>query len=147
MPLSFRKSLRIRKNVWIPTGQVQQCNKTQCCLQCICIAVLMYIFNVFDVLLLMCSGKGNLPDELDEIEVYGSEAQSGTQLATYSFEVRPFFNLISVTCWYKLSQSLFFSACHLKKKNETGSWLKMSLLKCLKMQFLFILFFYTFLYF
>lgn len=27
-------------------------------------------------------------DELDEIEVYGSEAQSGTQLATYSFEVR-----------------------------------------------------------
>ncbi|CAM4634432.1 unnamed protein product [Leuciscus chuanchicus] len=33
------------------------------------------------------AGKGNLPDELDEIEVYGSEAQSGTQLATYSFEV------------------------------------------------------------
>ncbi|XP_067281871.1 cleavage and polyadenylation specificity factor subunit 1 [Pseudorasbora parva] len=33
------------------------------------------------------TGKGNLPDELDEIEVYGSEAQSGTQLATYSFEV------------------------------------------------------------
>lgn len=27
-------------------------------------------------------------DEVDEIEVYGSEAQSGTQLATYSFEVR-----------------------------------------------------------
>lgn len=26
-------------------------------------------------------------DEVDEIEVYGSEAQSGTQLATYSFEV------------------------------------------------------------
>uniref|UniRef100_A0AAY4D4H2 Cleavage and polyadenylation specificity factor subunit 1 n=1 Tax=Denticeps clupeoides TaxID=299321 RepID=A0AAY4D4H2_9TELE len=26
-------------------------------------------------------------DELDEIEVYGSEAQSGTQLATYTFEV------------------------------------------------------------
>lgn len=25
---------------------------------------------------------------MDEIEVYGSEAQSGTQLATYSFEVR-----------------------------------------------------------
>lgn len=24
---------------------------------------------------------------MDEIEVYGSEAQSGTQLATYSFEV------------------------------------------------------------
>ncbi|XP_036421767.1 cleavage and polyadenylation specificity factor subunit 1 isoform X2 [Colossoma macropomum] len=33
------------------------------------------------------AGKGSLPDELDEIEVYGSEAQSGTQLATYSFEV------------------------------------------------------------
>ncbi|XP_056110562.1 cleavage and polyadenylation specificity factor subunit 1 [Rhinichthys klamathensis goyatoka] len=33
------------------------------------------------------AGKVNLPDELDEIEVYGSEAQSGTQLATYSFEV------------------------------------------------------------
>uniref|UniRef100_A0A8C1EBT3 Cleavage and polyadenylation specificity factor subunit 1 n=1 Tax=Cyprinus carpio carpio TaxID=630221 RepID=A0A8C1EBT3_CYPCA len=33
------------------------------------------------------AGKANLPDELDEIEVYGSEAQSGTQLATYSFEV------------------------------------------------------------
>ncbi|KAI7798729.1 cleavage and polyadenylation specificity factor subunit 1 [Triplophysa rosa] len=33
------------------------------------------------------TGKANLPDELDEIEVYGSEAQSGTQLATYSFEV------------------------------------------------------------
>ncbi|XP_062342830.1 cleavage and polyadenylation specificity factor subunit 1 [Osmerus eperlanus] len=31
------------------------------------------------------AGKG--PDEVDEIEVYGSEAQSGTQLATYSFEV------------------------------------------------------------
>lgn len=29
-----------------------------------------------------------LPDEVDEIEVYGSEAQSGTQLATYSFEVK-----------------------------------------------------------
>ncbi|KAM3858249.1 cleavage and polyadenylation specificity factor subunit 1 [Diretmus argenteus] len=28
-----------------------------------------------------------LSDEVDEIEVYGSEAQSGTQLATYSFEV------------------------------------------------------------
>lgn len=28
-----------------------------------------------------------LIDEVDEIEVYGSEAQSGTQLATYSFEV------------------------------------------------------------
>lgn len=28
-------------------------------------------------------------DEVDEIEVYGSEAQSGTQLATYSFEVKP----------------------------------------------------------
>ena len=27
-------------------------------------------------------------DEVDEIEVYGSEAQSGTQLATYSFEVK-----------------------------------------------------------
>lgn len=30
----------------------------------------------------------DLSDEVDEIEVYGSEAQSGTQLATYSFEVR-----------------------------------------------------------
>nr|XP_029135227.1 cleavage and polyadenylation specificity factor subunit 1 isoform X2 [Labrus bergylta] len=29
----------------------------------------------------------NWTDEVDEIEVYGSEAQSGTQLATYSFEV------------------------------------------------------------
>lgn len=29
-----------------------------------------------------------LSDEVDEIEVYGSEAQSGTQLATYSFEVK-----------------------------------------------------------
>lgn len=26
-------------------------------------------------------------DEVDEIEVYGSEAQSGTLLTTYSFEV------------------------------------------------------------
>uniref|UniRef100_A0A8C2IBV1 Cleavage and polyadenylation specificity factor subunit 1 n=1 Tax=Cyprinus carpio TaxID=7962 RepID=A0A8C2IBV1_CYPCA len=33
------------------------------------------------------TGNASLPDELDEIEVYGSEAQSGTQLATYSFEV------------------------------------------------------------
>uniref|UniRef100_A0AAR2K990 Cleavage and polyadenylation specificity factor subunit 1 n=1 Tax=Pygocentrus nattereri TaxID=42514 RepID=A0AAR2K990_PYGNA len=33
------------------------------------------------------AGKASMPDELDEIEVYGSEAQSGTQLATYSFEV------------------------------------------------------------
>ncbi|XP_030644756.1 cleavage and polyadenylation specificity factor subunit 1 [Chanos chanos] len=33
------------------------------------------------------AGKASLLDELDEIEVYGSEAQSGTQLATYSFEV------------------------------------------------------------
>ncbi|XP_043925808.1 cleavage and polyadenylation specificity factor subunit 1 [Protopterus annectens] len=32
-------------------------------------------------------GNAALPDEVDEIEVYGSEAQSGTQLATYSFEV------------------------------------------------------------
>ncbi|XP_068093974.1 cleavage and polyadenylation specificity factor subunit 1 isoform X2 [Hyperolius riggenbachi] len=31
--------------------------------------------------------KGALLDEIDEIEVYGSEAQSGTQLSTYSFEV------------------------------------------------------------
>ena len=31
-----------------------------------------------------------LADEVDEIEVYGSEAQSGTQLATYSFEVIKF---------------------------------------------------------
>ncbi|KAG8005040.1 Cleavage and polyadenylation specificity factor subunit 1, partial [Nibea albiflora] len=29
----------------------------------------------------------NWTDEVDEIEVYGSEAQSGTQLSTYSFEV------------------------------------------------------------
>lgn len=37
----------------------------------------------------MCaSGSKTVPqDEVDEIEVYGSEAQSGTQLATYSFEV------------------------------------------------------------
>lgn len=27
-------------------------------------------------------------DEVDEIEVYGSEAQSGTLLTTYSFEVK-----------------------------------------------------------
>lgn len=34
------------------------------------------------------SGSKSVPqDEVDEIEVYGSEAQSGTQLATYSFEV------------------------------------------------------------
>ncbi|KAM9494818.1 cleavage and polyadenylation specificity factor subunit 1 isoform 2-T2 [Clarias gariepinus] len=33
------------------------------------------------------TGKASMLDELDEIEVYGSEAQSGTQLATYSFEV------------------------------------------------------------
>ncbi|NXN15114.1 CPSF1 factor, partial [Indicator maculatus] len=32
-------------------------------------------------------GKSAAQDEVDEIEVYGSEAQSGTQLATYSFEV------------------------------------------------------------
>ena len=34
-------------------------------------------------------GKSAAQDEVDEIEVYGSEAQSGTQLATFSFEVRP----------------------------------------------------------
>lgn len=35
------------------------------------------------------TGGQSVPqDEVDEIEVYGSEAQSGTQLATYSFEVR-----------------------------------------------------------
>ncbi|KAK2836147.1 hypothetical protein Q7C36_014016 [Tachysurus vachellii] len=33
------------------------------------------------------TGKASMLDELDEIEVYGSEAQSGTQLATYTFEV------------------------------------------------------------
>lgn len=33
-------------------------------------------------------GQSGPQDEVDEIEVYGSEAQSGTQLATYSFEVR-----------------------------------------------------------
>ncbi|KAM9292267.1 cleavage and polyadenylation specificity factor subunit 1 isoform 1-T1 [Gastrophryne carolinensis] len=32
-------------------------------------------------------GKGAALDEVDEIEVYGSEMQSGTQLSTYSFEV------------------------------------------------------------
>uniref|UniRef100_A0A674HMS0 Cleavage and polyadenylation specificity factor subunit 1 n=1 Tax=Taeniopygia guttata TaxID=59729 RepID=A0A674HMS0_TAEGU len=32
-------------------------------------------------------GKPQAQDEVDEIEVYGSEAASGTQLATYSFEV------------------------------------------------------------
>ncbi|XP_072266682.1 cleavage and polyadenylation specificity factor subunit 1 [Pyxicephalus adspersus] len=32
-------------------------------------------------------GKGVPVDEIDEIEVYGSEMQSGTQLSTYSFEV------------------------------------------------------------
>ncbi|CAH2286336.1 cleavage and polyadenylation specificity factor subunit 1 isoform X1 [Pelobates cultripes] len=31
--------------------------------------------------------KGTMSDEIDEIEVYGSEMQSGTQLSTYSFEV------------------------------------------------------------
>ncbi|XP_063777126.1 cleavage and polyadenylation specificity factor subunit 1 isoform X2 [Pseudophryne corroboree] len=31
--------------------------------------------------------KGAMLDEIDEIEVYGSEMQSGTQLSTYSFEV------------------------------------------------------------
>uniref|UniRef100_A0A8C7FUE5 Cleavage and polyadenylation specificity factor subunit 1 n=1 Tax=Oncorhynchus kisutch TaxID=8019 RepID=A0A8C7FUE5_ONCKI len=35
----------------------------------------------------LTAGKNQLPDEVDEIEVYGSEAASGTQLATYSFEV------------------------------------------------------------
>ncbi|XP_077022611.1 cleavage and polyadenylation specificity factor subunit 1 isoform X2 [Tamandua tetradactyla] len=36
----------------------------------------------------VCLGSKTVPqDEVDEIEVYGSEAQSGTQLATYSFEV------------------------------------------------------------
>ncbi|MBN3295375.1 CPSF1 factor, partial [Amia calva] len=33
------------------------------------------------------ASKAGLLDEVDEIEVYGSEAQSGTQLATFSFEV------------------------------------------------------------
>uniref|UniRef100_A0A674ANA7 Cleavage and polyadenylation specificity factor subunit 1 n=1 Tax=Salmo trutta TaxID=8032 RepID=A0A674ANA7_SALTR len=33
------------------------------------------------------SSYNQLPDEVDEIEVYGSEVASGTQLATYSFEV------------------------------------------------------------
>ncbi|KAG9472914.1 hypothetical protein GDO78_016085 [Eleutherodactylus coqui] len=31
--------------------------------------------------------KGVMVDEIDEIEVYGNEMQSGTQLSTYSFEV------------------------------------------------------------
>ncbi|XP_071229789.1 cleavage and polyadenylation specificity factor subunit 1-like [Salvelinus alpinus] len=35
----------------------------------------------------LTAGKNQLPDEVDEIEVYGSEVASGTQLATYSFEV------------------------------------------------------------
>ncbi|CAB1350960.1 unnamed protein product [Coregonus sp. 'balchen'] len=34
----------------------------------------------------LTAGKNQLPDEVDEIEVYGSEVASGTQLATYSFE-------------------------------------------------------------
>ena len=38
-----------------------------------------------------------LTDEVDEIEVYGSEAQSGTQLATYSFEVK------KINTWQNLS--------------------------------------------
>ncbi|KAL0962202.1 hypothetical protein UPYG_G00337050 [Umbra pygmaea] len=35
----------------------------------------------------LTAGKSQPTDEVDEIEVYGSEAASGTQLATYSFEV------------------------------------------------------------
>uniref|UniRef100_A0A674HS82 Cleavage and polyadenylation specificity factor subunit 1 n=1 Tax=Taeniopygia guttata TaxID=59729 RepID=A0A674HS82_TAEGU len=35
----------------------------------------------------VAGGKPQAQDEVDEIEVYGSEAASGTQLATYSFEV------------------------------------------------------------
>lgn len=38
-------------------------------------------------LFISTGGKGALVDEIDEIEVYGSELQSGTQLSTYSFEV------------------------------------------------------------
>lgn len=38
-----------------------------------------------------------LSDEVDEIEVYGSEAQSGTQLATYSFEVKSLIVLANVS--------------------------------------------------
>ncbi|XP_053571965.1 cleavage and polyadenylation specificity factor subunit 1 [Bombina bombina] len=36
---------------------------------------------------LRSGGKGPMADEIDEIEVYGNEMQSGTQLSTYSFEV------------------------------------------------------------
>ncbi|OCT77362.1 hypothetical protein XELAEV_18032563mg, partial [Xenopus laevis] len=40
-----------------------------------------------DSSLALPGSKGNTVDEVDEIEVYGSEMQSGTQLSTYSFEV------------------------------------------------------------
>lgn len=41
-----------------------------------------------------------LSDEVDEIEVYGSEAQSGTQLATYSFEVKTKIHPIWPECFF-----------------------------------------------
>lgn len=47
------------------------------CQECVCDLPICVSHNFFV-----------LSDEVDEIEVYGSEAQSGTQLATYSFEVR-----------------------------------------------------------
>ncbi len=46
------------------------------CQKCVCDLPICVSLNFFV-----------LSDEVDEIEVYGSEAQSGTQLATYSFEV------------------------------------------------------------
>ena len=47
-----------------------------------------------------------LTDEVDEIEVYGSEAQSGTQLATYSFEVKKINKWQNLSCLLCLCMKL-----------------------------------------
>lgn len=81
--LPHRKSLRQRRSEWTPqwAGQVRHRVGWEWGLG-------LVDRGSSDVLSGAAGGKSVAQDEVDEIEVYGSEAQSGTQLATYSFEVR-----------------------------------------------------------
>lgn len=77
--MNFRKNHQARRSEWNlpPTGRVCSNFVFDLCQKCVHDHPVCVSCNCYD-----------LSDEVDEIEVYGSEAQSGTQLATYSFEVR-----------------------------------------------------------
>ena len=58
---------------------------------------LLLLKTIFEISLLYLFSVSVAPpvlDDMDELEVYGTEAQSGTELASYTFEVH---------IWYPLS--------------------------------------------